>query len=94
MLILVWKENEQNQAHIFQDTYFESSQIHESTIMYRFEPRNHDILNFLIQNLYKLTILAHFFPIIATFLCPWKTSENVIVTLRLPDVFGGYRNVV
>ena len=27
----------QGQAHIFQDTYFESSQMHQLTIMYRFE---------------------------------------------------------
>ena len=27
----------QDQAQIFQDTYFESSQMHQLTIMYRFE---------------------------------------------------------
>ena len=40
------------QAHIFQDTYFESSQIHQLTIMYHFEHTNHDILlNLLFQYL-------------------------------------------
>ena len=29
MLIMVQKENEQDQAHIFQYTYFESFQIHQ-----------------------------------------------------------------
>ena len=29
MLILVQKENEQNRVHIFQDTYFKSSRIHQ-----------------------------------------------------------------
>ena len=38
------------QAHIFQDTHFESSQIHSLTMMYRFEHTNHDILlTFLIS---------------------------------------------
>ena len=32
------------QAGLFQGTYFESSQIHQLTIMYRFEQRNHYIL--------------------------------------------------
>ena len=35
-------------AHIFKDTYFESSQIHQVTRIYRFEHINHNItLNFL-----------------------------------------------
>ena len=42
MLILVRKENEQDQVHIFQETYFESSQIHQLTIMFRFQLINHD----------------------------------------------------
>ena len=42
MLILVQKENEQDQAHIFQETYFKSFQIHQLTIMYHFEHINHD----------------------------------------------------
>ena len=33
MLILVQKENEQNQVHIFQDTFFESFQIHQLAAM-------------------------------------------------------------
>ena len=35
MLILVGKENEQGKAHIFQDTYFKSSQIYQLPIIYR-----------------------------------------------------------
>ena len=37
MLILVRKENEQDQAHIFQDKYFQISQIYHLTIMYCFD---------------------------------------------------------
>ena len=45
MLILV-----QDWVHIFQDTYFESSQIHQLKIMYCFEHKNHEIhLNFLFK---------------------------------------------
>ena len=59
MLIRELKETLQDEADIFQDTYFESSQIHLLTIMYRFERTNHDILlNFLFQNLYKLFLRA------------------------------------
>ena len=48
MLIQALKKCLQNQGHIFQGTYFESSHIHQLTIMYRFEHTNHDIfLNFL-----------------------------------------------
>ena len=55
MLIKELKEIMQDQAHIFQDTYFETSQIHQLTIMYHFEHTNHDIiLHFLFQNLYKI----------------------------------------
>ena len=43
MLILVQKENEEDQIHVFQDAYFGSSQIHQLTIMYRFEHANHHI---------------------------------------------------
>ena len=43
-LIQLKYENEQGQAKIFQDKYFESFQIHQVTIMYRFEQINHDIL--------------------------------------------------
>ena len=51
MLILVQQENEQGQVHIFQDIYFESSQIHLLTVMYCFEHTNHDILpNFYLKN--------------------------------------------
>ena len=49
MLILVLKENQQDQAYIFLDTYFKSFQIHQLTIMYRLEHINHDNpLNFLL----------------------------------------------
>ena len=55
MLILVQKENEQDQAHIFQGTYLKSYQIHQLTRMYHFEHTNYDILlNFLFQNICKL----------------------------------------
>ena len=42
MLILVQYENEQDLAYIFQDTYFESFQIHQLTIMYHSEYTNND----------------------------------------------------
>ena len=52
MLILVQKENEEDQIHVFQDAYFGSSQIHQLTIMYRFEHANHHIqLIFFFLNL-------------------------------------------
>ena len=48
MLTLLRNVNEQNQTHIFQDTYLESFQIHHLTIVYRFEHINDDnLLNFL-----------------------------------------------
>ena len=59
MLIQELKENLQDQTHIFQDTYIQSSQIFELTKMYCFKHANHDILlNFLFQNLYKLFLHA------------------------------------
>ena len=59
MLILVRKYNEQGQVHIFPDTYFESFQTHQLTIMCDFEHTNHVIhLNFLWQNFYKLFLRA------------------------------------
>ena len=52
-------ENEQGRVHIFQGTYFESSQIHQPAIMYLLEHINHDIyINFLFQNLYRLFLRA------------------------------------
>ena len=67
MLILVQKENEEDQAHIFQETYFKSFQIHQLTIMYHFEHINHDNpLNVLFSNLYKL------------FLCVRNRNSNVL----------------
>ena len=60
MLILELKEILLDQVRIFQDTYFQSSQIHQLTIMYRFEHADYDIfLIFLFQNLYKVFLLAH-----------------------------------
>ena len=55
MLILMRKDNEQDQAHIFQDTYFESFQIHQLTVVYHFEHIMHDnLLNFLFQMTLKI----------------------------------------
>ena len=52
MLIQEMKKTLQDQADIFQDTYFESFQIHELTTMKRFELPIHDILrNFLYLTL-------------------------------------------
>ena len=46
-------------VHIFQDIYFEISQIHLLTTMYRFKHTDHDILlNFLFQNLCKFILRA------------------------------------
>ena len=67
MLILELEDTLQDQAHIIQDAYFKSSQIHQLTTMcryhttiYHFEHTNHDIfLNLLFQNLEKV-IRAHF----------------------------------
>ena len=60
MLILDPKEILQDRTQIFQDTYFESSQIYQLTIMYRFEQPVHDILlNFLYQNLNKFFVHTH-----------------------------------
>ena len=59
MLIRGLKEILQDQAYIFQDTYFLSSQIHQLTIMHRFEHTNLDILiNFLFPYLRKLSLCA------------------------------------
>ena len=44
MLILMQEKNNQGQVHMFQDTYFESFQMHQLTIMHSFEDANHDIL--------------------------------------------------
>ena len=44
------EKNGQDQVHTFQKGYFESSQIHQLTIMYRFERTNHGIhLNFCVN---------------------------------------------
>ena len=48
MIILVLKENEQDQNYIFQCIEFESSQLHQLVIMYLFEQTSHGIpLSFL-----------------------------------------------
>ena len=44
LLTILNQENYRDQVHIFQDTYFASSQIHSLTIMYHFRYKNHDIL--------------------------------------------------
>ena len=50
-LIQELKEILQDQAHIFQDAYFKSSQIHPQIKMYCFKHTNLGILlNFLFQN--------------------------------------------
>ena len=60
MLILVQKENEEDQIHIFQDAYFGSSQIHQLTIMYRFEHANHHIqLIFFSKSLICISNIFH-----------------------------------
>ena len=52
MLILVQKENEQDQAHIFKGRYFKSCLKHQLPIMYHLKHTNHGIhLDFLIRNL-------------------------------------------
>ena len=57
MLILVQQENEQGQVNISEELSFESSQIHQLTLMYHFEHTNHNILlNYLFQNIYKLVL--------------------------------------
>ena len=59
MLIRELKEILQDQAHIFQDTYLYSSQIHQLTITYGLEHTNHDIfLKFVFQNLNELFLRA------------------------------------
>ena len=60
MLILVRKEVEKDQVHIFQDKYFGRSKIHHLTIIYHFEHINHDNpMNFVFQNLFKLYLRVH-----------------------------------
>ena len=59
MPIQEMKEILQDQGHIFQEIYFESSQIYQLTLMYCFEHINNDILlNLLFQNLYKVIVLV------------------------------------
>ena len=57
MLTQELKEISQDQAYIFQDRYFESYQIHQLTIIYRFEDTNQEnLLNFLFQNLHSFWV--------------------------------------
>ena len=59
MPIQEMKEILQDQGHIFQEIYFESSQIYQLTLMYCFEHTNNEILlNLLFQNLYKVIVLV------------------------------------
>ena len=37
------KEHDEDQAHIFQDTYFKNSQIYLLTVMNYFEHTNHEV---------------------------------------------------
>ena len=47
MLILELKDILQDQVYIFYNTYFKSPQIHQLTIIYRFEDTKHDtVLSF------------------------------------------------
>ena len=55
MLIQELKEHELGQAHMFQEKYFKSSQIHQLTIMFQLKHTSYDILeSVLFQNLYGL----------------------------------------
>ena len=55
MLILLQKENEQDQAHKVHDTFFKRFQIHQLAMMHRFIRTDHDILlNYLFSILYRL----------------------------------------
>ena len=59
MPIQEMKEILQGQGHIFQEIYFESSQIYQLTLMYCLEHTNNDILlNLLFQNIYKVIVLV------------------------------------
>ena len=60
ILILLPKENEQNQVRFYEDTFCESCSIHHLEIIYRFKCTNQDIQSkFLFENLYKLLLHAH-----------------------------------
>ena len=58
MLIQKLKEVLQDQTHIFQDTYFSSSQTHELIIMYHFEHKNQDILQIVFISRFLQTLFA------------------------------------
>ena len=53
MLILVQKENEQDQAHLSEDTYFNNSQLHQLAIMYYFEHAKHIILLYFYSKIFR-----------------------------------------
>ena len=57
LIILVRKENEQDQAHIFQDKYFQISQIYHLTIMYCFDHINHDNLFKIFKNFFCAQVI-------------------------------------
>ena len=67
MVIQELKKILEGQAYIFQETYFESPQIHLLTTMYCFEHTNHDILlifDFLAKSLHMLaTCISNIFHI-------------------------------
>ena len=43
MLIMVQKKNDEDQAHLFKDTYFESCSKHQLARAYHFEHKNHGL---------------------------------------------------
>ena len=63
MLILLLKKNELDQAYIFQDTYFGSSEIYQQTTIYCFKHTKHDIL--LISFYFKSFTNSFFLRVIA-----------------------------
>ena len=65
----VLKEVLQDHVHIFQNTYFKNSQIHQPTTIYRFEHINQNILLIFVVSKSKQTLFA----------C--ATSESVISSM-------------
>ena len=57
MVILVLKENEQDQAHLFQGIFFEDYSIHQVAIMCPFKYTNHgNHLIFFISKLFFVCV--------------------------------------
>ena len=59
MLFQVLEEAFHDEAHIFQDTYFESSQIHLLTIMYHVEQSSHNIILFFYFKIFTNCFCVH-----------------------------------